>query len=412
MRILLTSGLVVFDTNPLLDTYKLTGTARTEFLDALRALGDRLWIPDQVGLEFMRNRATVIGHGSGFSDKFREAAGDLHKEVQRLKEHRGLKDDEVNGIKKAIDDAITGILDVHADLYAFEVDPAIAVNDDPIFKEIELITAGKVGPPFSRPDEVEAKKIGTQRINDKIPPGYSDVRDKGVEGALGDYFMWEQTLIEAERRGLPVLLVTNENKEDWVRKEGSYTRGPRIELVNEMLARTGQTFHLMNVKSFLFHAGKYLRTHVSESTIEQAGSVQKQSEFHEFSFIERLLSNQLNLSRMARKLISTMSQEQRVALLRMVEGGEPYLVNAGHDFQHFMATLNTLGVDNIAITAVGDRFVIYNTAWTGNATKWAIGQDMLFGDDKLWEAMVNEETAQRAVSKRERLKNRLDGPDE
>lgn len=321
----LTSGLVVFDTNPLLDAYKLTGTARKEFLAALQALGDRLWIPNQVGLEFLRNRASVIDYSSGFPDRFRKAASGLHNEVQQLKEHRGLKDEDVEEIKQAIDDAVTSILEAHAQLYSFGVEQGIPVDKDPVFKEIDQIIAGKVGPPLRNIDA--ETRTGKQRIKDKIPPGYSDVPGKGEEGALGDYFVWKQTLIEAKERGLPVLLITNENKPDWIRTEGSYKRGPRPEMVDEMLRETGQPFHLMNVKSFLFHAGQHLLSVVSESTIEQAESVQTQAAPTAFSILEELLGNQLeNVSRI-NDLLADMSPQQ-LAILRRLLGGSTAILGA------------------------------------------------------------------------------------
>ncbi|NRQ31252.1 DUF4935 domain-containing protein [Nonomuraea sp. NN258] len=320
LRLFLTEGLIVFDTNPLLDTYKLTGVARAEFLNTLRVLGDRLWIPHQVGLEFLRNRNTVISQGTGFRDKFRSAANDLHKVVQQLKEHRGLKDEEVSDIKQAIDTAITEILDTHSDLYAFEVEPGTTVDNDPVFKEIDRITAGKIGPPLSNLDE--AKKIGAQRLKNKVPPGYSDVPDKGSDDALGDYFVWEQTLIEATHRQLPVLLVTNDSKEDWIRKEGSYRRGPRPELVEEMLTRAGQPFHLMNVRSFLFQVGKHLHTHISDSTIKQAESVQRQVELSPSARFEPVFLDKTGRSFSLITLFPDLTPRQYVMLRRILLSGE------------------------------------------------------------------------------------------
>ncbi|MBB2744606.1 UNVERIFIED_ORG: hypothetical protein FHR35_004455 [Microbispora rosea subsp. rosea] len=336
----LTSGLVVFDTNPLLDAYKLTGTARTEFLAALRALGDRLWIPHQVGLEFLRNRASVIDHGSGFPDRFRKAAGNLHKEVQQLKEHRGLKDEDVSGITQAIDDAVTDILNAHAALYDFGIGQGVAIDDDPVFKEIEQIIAGKVGP--SLPNIVEATKIGKQRLKDKVPPGYSDVPEKGEEGALGDYFVWAQTLTEAKRRGLPVLLVTNENKGDWIRTEGSYKRGPRAEMVEEMLREAGQPFYLMNVRSFLFHAGQHLAAKVSDSTIAQAESVQMQVASPTVSVLQELLGNQLDNVLRVNDLLAEMPPKERAILRRLLGGGTASVIASPDHVTKLLSALTAL----------------------------------------------------------------------
>ncbi|WP_143082660.1 PIN-like domain-containing protein [Nonomuraea wenchangensis] len=274
LRAFLTVGMVVLDTNALLDMYKLTGKARSEFLDTLRALDDRLFIPHQVGLELMRNRATVIKAGDAFPGRFRDAATKLHAEVQALKEHRRLQDDDVRGIKEAIDAAVESILRAHTDLYDHGVSLEQNIEHDAVFKELEQIVAGKVGPAFTKRDEMV--KLGEKRLKEKVPPGYSDYA-KDADKALGDFFLWEQAIIEAVERKLPVLIVSNDNKEDWVRKEGSYLRGPRPELVDEMRTRANQAFHLVNVKTFLTYAKNYLSATVSDSTIEEAETVQQQA---------------------------------------------------------------------------------------------------------------------------------------
>lgn len=350
-----TAGMVVLDTNTLLDTYKLTGTARVEFLDTLRALGDRLFIPHQVGLEFMRQRATVIKAGSAFPGKFREAAKKLHGEVQTLKEHRRLQDEDVSDIKEAIDVAIEDILKRHAHLYDYGVTLDKNIEHDSVFKEIEQITAGKVGPPFAKPED--KAKLGNQRFKEKMPPGYSD-HTKDPDKALGDYYLWEQTIIEAERRHQPVLLVSNDGKEDWVRKEDSYMRGPRPELVDEMLARTGQPFHLVNVKSFLTYAKTYLRAKVSDSTIEQAESVQKQAqEMRPASVVEGITIGEL---------IGGMTGDERISLrralnLRTHNPNEPF---------------GTRSIERIIVKPSKLRMVLEDGRWTTQPdVEWGEGED-------------------------------------
>ncbi|MFI5916087.1 PIN-like domain-containing protein [Dactylosporangium sp. NPDC051541] len=79
---LLKEGLVVVDTNVLLDAYRYTQAARLELFSALKALGDRLWIPHQVALEFHRNRLTVIAsHGDAYSEVVK-TVGDFRKSYE------------------------------------------------------------------------------------------------------------------------------------------------------------------------------------------------------------------------------------------------------------------------------------------------------------------------------------------
>jgi hypothetical protein len=50
----LRSGLVVVDTNALLNLYRYTERTRDDLFRVLESLGTRLWIPHQVMLEFWR----------------------------------------------------------------------------------------------------------------------------------------------------------------------------------------------------------------------------------------------------------------------------------------------------------------------------------------------------------------------
>ncbi|WP_391652764.1 PIN-like domain-containing protein [Streptomyces tamarix] len=59
--VVLRGGLVVPDANVLLNLYRYTEQARTDLLEALAALEDRVWVPHQILAEFWRNRESTIG---------------------------------------------------------------------------------------------------------------------------------------------------------------------------------------------------------------------------------------------------------------------------------------------------------------------------------------------------------------
>ena len=60
VRSAVATAMIVLDTNVLLSAYRFAPTAREELLAAIEQLGDRVWVPHQVGLEFHRNRYSVI----------------------------------------------------------------------------------------------------------------------------------------------------------------------------------------------------------------------------------------------------------------------------------------------------------------------------------------------------------------
>jgi hypothetical protein len=119
-----------------------------------------------------------------------------------------------------------------------------------------------------KPEVLEAaRKEGQRRVTDKIPPGYKD-RDKS--DSTGDYIVWRQLMTEAANRKLPVIFVTDDTKEDWVRREHGLTLGARPELREEMNREAGVPLFMLTTETFLRHAKTYLGTEVSDETVDQA----------------------------------------------------------------------------------------------------------------------------------------------
>jgi hypothetical protein len=97
---------------------------------------------------------------------------------------------------------------------------------------------------------------GKRRAEAGEPPGFADTKKAEInaEGAAGDYLIWEQVLCEAEQRKLDVVFVTGDVKRDWWRYEGSFPRGPRIELVRELNRRCGNMLYMMRPDMLLAYA--------------------------------------------------------------------------------------------------------------------------------------------------------------
>ena len=76
------TGLVTPDTNVLLNLYRFQAGARDELFGALEKLGERLWIPHQVALEFYRRRLDVIAEQEKYFNDTRKdltLVGDLRE---------------------------------------------------------------------------------------------------------------------------------------------------------------------------------------------------------------------------------------------------------------------------------------------------------------------------------------------
>lgn len=134
---------------------------------------------------------------------------------------------------------------------------------------VELID-GKIGKTPDPKYLADRQKEWNIRAAANVPPGYKDSR-KG-DRSIGDYLVWHQTMEEAKakrRREMPVLMICNEQKPDWVRRDGAHS-GPRHELVKEMRDTANQDFHLVDVHDFLTLANEHLSARISETTVDQA----------------------------------------------------------------------------------------------------------------------------------------------
>lgn len=270
----ISEGLVVLDTNALLDMYRFTEDARAEYIRALDLLGDRLWIPHQTAQEFFERRTTVIRSWrtdrDDFDEKLARALNEVVAVILQYAHRRGLDHAGAQALTELVgeaQDSIQAKLDEVVDA-GVSIEPDCRPEDDPILQQIENLIVGKIGK-TPEPQYLAARhKDWGIRSAARTPPGFMDAK-KG-DRAIGDYLVWDQTMEEAKRRRtMPVLMICNEQKPDWVRRDGVYS-GPRPELVKEMRDRTQQDFHLVDVHNFLTLANEHLSAHISDATVDEA----------------------------------------------------------------------------------------------------------------------------------------------
>lgn len=54
------NAIFVFDTNTLLELYRIPRSSAYSIIEAIERISDRIWLPKQVALEFGKNRYSVI----------------------------------------------------------------------------------------------------------------------------------------------------------------------------------------------------------------------------------------------------------------------------------------------------------------------------------------------------------------
>ncbi|MEI7052451.1 PIN domain-containing protein [Pseudomonas koreensis] len=277
----------VFDTNVLLNLYRYQENTRDELLSVLQELSEKIWIPFHVALEFQRNRLTVITtQGKKFSE--------VRKSIEKIKSSVAAEAARLNLAKRhtLIDfDSLTVEFDNLAQKFLEQLDNSQKTQQkltapDILKNRIEDLFENRVGPsPVDQKTVDDLFKAAEQRYKFKTPPGYMDSKkdedspDEFVHSGIvykrkyGDYLIWTQLLDFAKSQNkTKIIFVTDDAKEDWWLKynlEGTKTIGPRPELIEEASLIGGiSTFIMYNPESFMQYAQDFLKTEISETTLE------------------------------------------------------------------------------------------------------------------------------------------------
>ncbi len=289
------NGIFVFDANVLLDLYRLPKSASKDLVDILKdkKLKDRIWIPFQVLIEFLNNRFEAISDQKNKFNSVRTIINDtisqydelmdnLVSELNKLKlkqRHSLINPDKYISEEK-IKKGIKFLNDFIGALDNLE-DKQSDVNDiDEVKKVVLEIFNDKIGKSFTKEELAEIYKEGNKRYEDKIPPGYKDIKkegfhvfeDKEYVRKYGDLIFWKEIIQKAKSDKIEYLvLVTGDIKEDWWFEKRGMKLGPRNELLNEIYYNAPEliTFYMYDTSSFLKYAKKLLRIEVKDSSISE-----------------------------------------------------------------------------------------------------------------------------------------------
>ncbi|MGS2615117.1 PIN-like domain-containing protein [Micromonospora sp. LZ34] len=301
VRVALTSGLVVLDTNVLLSAYRFAPKAREELLSTLQRMTDRVWVPHQVGLEFHRNRLEVMAERRTTYDtvlnsinSHKEAIqADLEGKIRNLSNRAALTDKERDRLLMQLEQ-VFGPLQKTVKRLSNDHAPADIESEDPILERLQTVIGDRIGDEWGEAARADALTEAERRAKEKIPPGFKDAGKPG--GGYGDYFVWRQTMEEAKRRSAAYLVfVTGDQKEDWYLKVKGKVVAAQPALAEEAHRCCGVQLVLMSTQTLLFHATQYLNANVSSETIRQAGELPSMESRREEHF--RLLAQQDELRR-------------------------------------------------------------------------------------------------------------------
>jgi restriction endonuclease Mrr len=287
-------GLIILDANVLLDLYEVGAQARNEIIGALQSIKKRLWIPNQVALEFCRRRRQVVlDRMSSYkrvktdvSTAATSAADVIEAAVDRV---RTLRERSRTGRfwdltaaqldRDSIEARLTGIMDAAlAELQTLEAEQDLTVRDlqegDPILAEIDNLLLDSIGKPYSSNQlRIIVDEAISFRYPNLIPPGYLDADKPTSLRAAGDYILWRQIIDKASRLtsvDRRILFITDDIKEDWwmLSSKGKPIKA-RPELALELYQSAEADLLILTLADFLEGAKEHLSSKISEATVDQ-----------------------------------------------------------------------------------------------------------------------------------------------
>ncbi|EJB8538766.1 TPA: PIN-like domain-containing protein [Acinetobacter baumannii] len=296
----------VLDTNVLLSLYSFQKETREDFLNILKFLNPRLWIPHHVALEFQRNRLKVIKNHRIYiqdmqkeTDDFLESISfddtvfktfkskfstkskhpNIHSKVESIIANISSEIDEVrNLLKEEIENIKKLIADIDQDKIYLNSKDYIRDEFDNIFKNNSL------GENIYNTQVLleEVFKEGEKRYKNMTPPGYRDgiAKDNDVfsfngltyKSKFGDLIIFKQIIEYAKDPNIKnIVFISEDVKEDWRIVEnlnGKKILGARPELKQEMFKESSvEEFYIYNINDFLKHTNNSLNLEINPDSV-------------------------------------------------------------------------------------------------------------------------------------------------
>jgi hypothetical protein len=281
----------VFDTNFLLDLYRVSRRTSEDFLKILEHLKERIWLPNQVVGEFLDRKDGIIDseiasleRSIGILEKWeqeqtsfsslkislRESGRLIGSEVESLFSEKSKSyERSISSTRKRIQKRLLELFETHS--------PIKKASDD-IIEHLITLFDGKIGESYDEDKLQKLYKLGETRYAKKIPPGFEDEKEKDDIKKFGDFILWKQILDYAKDKSTQIILITGERKQDWWVKKDGQIQSPHLLLRKEFFLETQKQFWLYSTRRFLELARSNLNVFVSENSINESKSVSEYSE--------------------------------------------------------------------------------------------------------------------------------------
>ncbi len=301
----------VFDANVLLNLYRYSPETSKNYLQLLKKIKNRIWIPYQAAFEFQNRRLDVIFDQENAYRKITSILeNNLNNTENDLNSYLKHSTIRVNEYLQQIKKTNTKILNDIAKKQ--KTHPKFTDVDD-IRDEITNIFENRVGIPYEKAELDKLMKIAKERCIKKIPPGYKDFKEQSADNTFGDVIIWFEIINKAKEEEKPILFITDDRKEDWWYKFNGKTLSPRPELINEIKLDAKVDFYMYQSDPFMEYSNKYLKQKIEAKAIQEVKKVREDDERNIKAYNNRL-KHELNLGFSNSLLENILKEQQKLNL--------------------------------------------------------------------------------------------------
>lgn len=281
---ILKEGLVIFDTNSLLNLYRYKEETRNKFFDLFEKIQARIWIPYHVGIEYHSNKKNVFNYRN---DELKEIRTRFDGALNKLKNStikRGHREVDLEEFINQVESNLTEKLSEVEETFKVRNLNEEAMDVD---QKIHNFFDNKVGEPFSETQLEQIYTEGKKRYENEIPPGYKDLESKegevklygnlAVKQAYGDLIIWKELLQKmSQEQTTSTLFITDDTKPDWYLESNQAELMARPELGQEFFSVTGKDqFAIINSEYLIKVAQKAYNLGISQADMENIKEAQK-----------------------------------------------------------------------------------------------------------------------------------------
>ncbi|MEY5047678.1 MAG: hypothetical protein RLZZ175_1037 [Bacteroidota bacterium] len=284
-------GTFTFDSNALLNLYRYSPKARSAFFKILENISYRTKLTHEAAYRFHRYRQGIIqSQGIVYKtirDFLKKKENEIHQELNGYNRYSYL---EIDLVRKHLNQSLDTI---STELERIESQQQNYIESDIILDTLSnVLDDSKIGEPYTNDRLEDIFEIGRERFQKQIAPGYvprqgEKTHDEHI--VYSDLIMWFQLIDEAKRQNKPLILVTDELKEDWWERSSSKQHSvAKRELLKEFYNETKQKIYFYTMENFITFAMNRFVNNVDEDVIQEIINIKQKDK--ELRHVEKIIS--------------------------------------------------------------------------------------------------------------------------